>query len=635
MPNTRIVGFALASLAAAALQPWHLFAQGQVVTPAKNVKYSRIQEQDLKQWLTYLASDELEGRQTFTEGYGLAAAYVADHLREWRVKPLGPDGTYYQRVPARGYRVTRHSSVTVTVNGQSKTFAHGDHVTFPVTSGGKQVLTFDGAEFVGYGITNAAARYDDFLGRDVRGKLVVTVAGTPKEIGQQPVGRLVRSNYAVGTLGAAAAIAEQPAPPPPTPAEAAVEKAQQALADATSALNDARQAVRRGGAAGRGAGARGAQARGRGAAESPDLTTTVNVENLVAPQLTADDTFYDWLFSGSSTPFAEIKAAAGRGDALPMVSLSNVRVSFTIDNSYEVVSSQFTKNVVGLVEGTDPVLKNTYVLFGAHLDHIGYSQTGMANGPNPGSCRQRGPDALEALEKAGKTPQGRRGGGPPAPSLPFDERDLIYNGADDDGSGSVTLLGIAKAFAAGPKPKRSVVFVWHAGEEGGLRGSRYNADFPIVPLDAVQAQLNIDMVGRDDCNNLEGDYTNSVFVIGADRISTDLHNLVVATNETLPAPLVLDYEMNDPKDPESVYTRSDHFSYAAKGIPIAFFTTGLHPDYHRASDTVEKIGFPKMARIAQLIYESGFGIANSAATLQRDNKGPRTGFGFKAAPLPR
>jgi len=174
----------------------------------------------------------------------------------------------------------------------------------------------------------------------------------------------------------------------------------------------------------------------------------------------------------------------------------------------------------------------------------------------------------------------------------MEQQDLISNGADDDGLGSTSELAIAKAFATGPKPKRSLIFIWHTGEEAGLYGSRYNADFPVVPLDKVQAQLNMDMVGRDDCDNANGDYTNSVFIVGADRISTDLHNLIVDTDATLSKPLKLDYELNDPLDPESVYTRSDHYSYASKGIPIAFFTTGLHADYHRVSDTVDKIQFP-------------------------------------------
>jgi hypothetical protein len=301
-----------------------------------------------------------------------------------------------------------------------------------------------------------------------------------------------------------------------------------------------------------------------------------------------------------------------------------------------------------MIEGTDPTLKDTYVLFGAHLDHIGYNQAGNGRGGAPDACRRRSPAAQAAVVAGGKTVQrpnpapgagrGGRGAGAanppdaaPAPNpVPFDERDFISNGADDDGSGSTAELAVAKAFATGPKPKRSVVFIWHTGEEAGLYGSRYNADYPVVPLDKVQAQLNMDMVGRDDCNDLEGDYSNSLFIVGADRISTDLHNVIVQTNNTLANPLTLDYELNDVNDPESVYTRSDHYSYASKGIPIAFFTTGLHPDYHRISDTVDKILFPKMARVAQLVYETGFSIANTNRVLERDNKGARTGFGSKA-----
>jgi Zn-dependent M28 family amino/carboxypeptidase len=157
----------------------------------------------------------------------------------------------------------------------------------------------------------------------------------------------------------------------------------------------------------------------------------------------------------------------------------------------------------------------------------------------------------------------------------------------------------------------------------------------VVPLDKVQAVLNIDMVGRDDCNNLEGDYTNTLFIVGADRISTDLHNVIVTTNGAAAKPLTLDYELNDRADPENIYTRSDHYSYAVKGVPVAFFTTGLHPDYHRPSDSVDKIQFPKLTRIAQLIYEVAFSIGDSERNIERDNKGSRTGFGFKAEVLPK
>ena len=423
-------------------------------------------------------------------------------------------------------------------------------------------------------------------------------------------------------------------------------QAQAALAQANTALQQAQQALRGGGAGGAGGGG----GAGRGAAQpaaAADVTTVQRVDNIVTPQFTGDETFFETLFDDGTIKFADILAAARRGEAIAPITVS-AKVTINIDNTFTVLNEQISHNVVGVVEGTDPVLKETYVMFGSHLDHVGYSQTGAGRGGTTDACRRRSPAAQAAVLAAGKVVQrpaggqgGNRGGGQAAPAtpvaapLPLGQRDVISNGADDDGSGSTAQLAIAKAFATGPKPKRSVIFIWHTGEESGLYGSRYNADFPIVPLDKVQAQLNLDMVGRDDCDDIEGDYSNSVFVVGGDRISTDLHNLIVATNSASTKPLTLDYEMNDPGDPEGVYTRSDHFSYASKGIPIAFFTTGLHPDYHRITDTVDKILFPKMARIAQLVYESGFSLANTDRVLLRDNKGPRTGFASKAEIIPR
>jgi hypothetical protein len=606
-------------------QPWRLFAQAP--EPAKGVKYAQVSPSDMKEWLTYLSSDELQGRQVFTEGYGLAAAYVADHLKTWGVKPLGDDGTYFESVKLKGYRVTRNSTVGLMVNGDTKTFKHGDHVTFSVNSGGRQSLSFTSAEFIGYG------QSADLQGRDLKDKLVVIVPnpGQPGG-GGRGVGR--GGGAAALTAGAKAVVTFAPAPPAPTATETALAEAQDALAKAQVAVQQAQAEVAsRGGVRAGGAGAGG---RGRGALPAADLTTVARVDGITPPSLTGDQAFFDALFGGGPVKFSEILGKAQDGVPIQPMTLP-AHVTINIDNTYEVVSEQLSRNVVGMIEGSDPKLRETYVMFGAHLDHIGYSSTGGGAPSSPTRCRQRGAAALEALAKAGKQAEnpgrgaGRgRGAAPTANPVPFDQRDIISNGADDDGSGSTSELAIAKAFATGPKPKRSVVFVWHTGEEAGLYGSRYNADFPVVAIDKVQAQLNMDMVGRDDCDNLEGDYTNTLFVVGADRISTDLHNVIVETNGTLAKPLTLDYELNDPADPESVYTRSDHYSYAAKGIPIAFFTTGLHADYHTVSDTVDKIIFPKMARIAQLVYETGFSIADTDRVLIRDNKGPRTGFGSKA-----
>jgi hypothetical protein len=619
-------------LALSLAQPWRLFAQTLAPEPAKGVKYAQVSATEMKDWLTYLSSDELQGRQVFTEGYGLAAAYVADHLKEWGVKPIGEDGTYFESVKLKGYRVTRNSTVGVTVNGDTKTFKHGDHVTFGVNSGGRQSLSFTGVEFVGYG------QPADLLGRDLKDKLVVIVPSQAQQAGGGGRGGGRGGGGAAAaalTAGAKAVVTFVPPAPAPTATEAALAEAQDALAKAQLAVQQAQAEV-----AGRGglrAGGGGAGGRGRGTLPTADLTTVEKVDKITPPSLTGDQTFFEALFGGGPVKFSDILAKAQAGDPIQPMSLP-ARVAINIDNAFEVVSEQLSRNVVGMVEGSDPKLKDTYVMFGAHLDHIGYSSTGGGAQSSPTRCRQRGAAALEALAKAGKQAEnpgrggaGRgRGAAPAANPVPFDQRDIISNGADDDGSGTTSELAIAKAFATGPKPKRSVVFVWHTGEEAGLYGSRYNADFPVVPIDKVQAQLNMDMVGRDDCDNLEGDYKNTLFVVGADRISTDLHNVIVETNGTLTKPLMLDYELNDPADPESVYTRSDHYSYAAKGVPIAFFTTGLHADYHTVSDTVDKIIFPKMARIAQLVYETGFSIADTDRVLIRDNKGPRTGFGSKA-----
>ncbi len=218
---------------------------------------------------------------------------------------------------------------------------------------------------------------------------------------------------------------------------------------------------------------------------------------------------------------------------------------------------------------------------------------------------------------------GRALGGGRGGQAPANPEDRINNGADDDGSGTVAIMAIARAFAQGPKPKRSLLFVWHAGEENGLLGSRYIADFPVVPIEKIVAQLNMDMVGRN--RNDDPKQANTVLVVGSDRISTELHNLNEDANASLAKPMTMDYEMNDPADTESIYTRSDHYSYAAKGIPIIFYFTGLHPDYHAPSDSVDKIVFDKIQRVAQLAYETGRRVANLDHAPVRDNKGPRVG----------
>src|SRR5437667_682164 len=300
------------------------------------------------------------------------------------------------------------------------------------------------------------------------------------------------------------------------------------------------------------------------------------------------DDFLEFLFSGSEIQYEALKAKAQQQEDLPRFTLKGVTLTFNLDADYQVVNTRYTRNVVGIVEGTDGRLKDTYVPFGAHYDHLGYL---------PGA-------------------------------LPAGQTDRIYNGADDDGSGTTALIALARAFAQGPKTKRSLIFVWHAGEEIGLHGSKYFTDHPTVPLEKIVAQLNVDMIGRNH-DNLASE-SNTVYLVDSDRISSELHQILLEANAGLAKPMTLNYQLNEPTDPERVYYRSDHYSYAAKGIPIIFFTTFLHPDYHRVTDSVDKIKFEKLAHIARLVYETGRRVADLDHEPVHDFKGPHLAVGSAA-----
>jgi hypothetical protein len=571
-----------------------------------------INSQDLKEWLTYIASDELQGRATYSTGLGLAAAYIEDHLRTWGVKPAGDNGTYLQTVRVVSVKSTNRSTLTVVVGGESRTFSDGDGVVFPKNVGGKRRVTVDRVEFAGYGLDVPAVHHEDYadpaLKAAVKGAAVVWLgAKGPKGLDQPQYRRLVaaggRNRYATDQLMAVASIGpEAPAggpggrvgaPAGGAPAGGAPAGGAPAGGSPGGAIPPAPQPPSGRGAAGGPAGF------GGGApVPSGDFTTVRPLDAPLPPTVSARDAFFEFLFSHAPTRYAELKRLADAQEALPEFRLEGVRLTFDLDADYQPVRTQLAQNVIGIIEGSDAQLRNTYVAFGAHYDHVGYAEGEIVQGPN-------GPRRLGA---PGRVTEGR-----------IDDR--VWNGADDDGSGTVSLMSIAKAFAAGPRPKRSLLFVWHTAEERGLLGSRFFADHPAVPLDRIVAQLNLDMVGRN--RDDKPTETNTVYVVGSDRISTELHNINRAANQALPKPLTLDYEMNDPSDPEQVYYRSDHYSYASKGIPIIFFTTGLHADYHANTDEVSKIEFGKMTRIVQLVYETGARVANLDHAPARDNQGPR------------
>ncbi|TNF30713.1 MAG: M28 family peptidase, partial [Bacteroidetes bacterium] len=189
--------------------------------------------------------------------------------------------------------------------------------------------------------------------------------------------------------------------------------------------------------------------------------------------------------------------------------------------------------------------------------------------------------------------------------------DDIFNGADDDGSGTTTLLELAETFMQAKKdgngPRRSILFMTVSGEEKGLLGSEFYTDNPVFPLSSTVANLNIDMIGRIDENHAPD--SNYVYLIGSDKLSSELHELSENANQTYTG-LELDYRYNDEKDPNRFYYRSDHYNFAKNRIPVIFYFTGVHEDYHQPTDTVEKIMFHKMEKIAKLIFHTAWELAN-------------------------
>ncbi|MEN2487276.1 M28 family peptidase [Flavobacterium sp. B11] len=187
----------------------------------------------------------------------------------------------------------------------------------------------------------------------------------------------------------------------------------------------------------------------------------------------------------------------------------------------------------------------------------------------------------------------------------------VYNGADDDGSGTVAVIEMAKAFAKAKKqghgPKRSILFLHVTGEEHGLHGSRYYSENPLFPIENTIADINIDMIGRRDVEH--SNTNNYVYVIGADRLSSDLHNAVVAQNEKY-IKMDLDFKFNDPKDPNHFYERSDHYNFAKHGIPAVFFFNGVHEDYHGKGDEPQKIEYDALTKRTKLAFVVAWDLAN-------------------------
>lgn len=283
------------------------------------------------------------------------------------------------------------------------------------------------------------------------------------------------------------------------------------------------------------------------------------------------------------------------------------------------------RNVVGVVRGSDRALSHQFVAIGAHNDHEGLRDQAVDHDslrafntvirPQGAEDPQRNPTAAEQTRIATLIQNARRTG--------FRRPDSVMNGADDDASGSMTVLEIAEAFAtAAVQPKRSVLFVWHTGEEKGLLGSEYFTDNPTVPRDSIVAQINMDMVGRGGADDVEGGGPGYMQVIGAGRLSTELGGLVEQVNTGGNHGFAFDYQYDADGHPQQFYCRSDHYEYARFGIPVAFFSTGSHRDYHMVTDEAEYLDYPKMQRVAAYVFDLVKTIANLDHRLVVDKPKP-------------
>ncbi|MEO8575671.1 MAG: M20/M25/M40 family metallo-hydrolase [Gemmatimonadales bacterium] len=282
------------------------------------------------------------------------------------------------------------------------------------------------------------------------------------------------------------------------------------------------------------------------------------------------------------------------------------------------------RNVIAIIRGSDPVLRDEYVAIGAHNDHIGITSTPADH------------DSLKMynaeLTRLGapswdRTTRAKRDSLRSVIHIDLDSLrrirparlDSIRNGADDDGSGTVTVLEIAEALAAAPvKPKRSIIFIWHTGEEKGLLGSKWFTEHPTVPREKIVAQLNMDMVGRGGAADITGGGPDYLQLVGSRRVSTELGDLIEQMNSGRSRPFKFDYQYDANGHPERIYCRSDHYNYARYGIPITFFTTGQEPDYHQVTDEPQYIEYEKMSRIADFVKDVAVRVANLDHSLKVD-----------------
>jgi len=542
---------------------------------------------DLMTRLYVYAADSMRGREAGTPDAIRATAYIEREVRRLGLKPAGDNGTYFQHLPVTARKVSDASSLMA----GGKTF----HVnTDFVVNGANADRKVSGDVVFGGTLGDTA---NALSADDVKGKIVVMLApaGGGRGFGGGGRGRGGAANNPLAGAEAIVTVSSTLAQPRFQPVLNDTAQSEGRAAYAAAHPNEG--------------GGRG----GRGGGGGP---VALNVT--VTPQV----------------------AAALLGKPVDGAMRGDKGGSVTLDVKVENVAAP-TRNVVAILPGTDPKLKNEYVVIGAHSDHVGVS----------GASPVVEHDSLKAYNMIARVEGAdSRGAMPPTAEqwvrinaikdslrkVRPARLDSISNGADDDGSGSVSILEIAEAFAKGTvKPKRSLIFIWQIGEEKGLWGSQWFTNHPTVPLDSIVADLNLDMVGRGAATDVTGKNkedqelvgaNNYLQLVGSRRLSTELGDIAEQMSVSQPVPFKFDYAMDANGHPQNIYCRSDHANYARYGIPVIFFTTGGHADYHQVTDEPVYIQYEHMARVDKLVFDIAVKVSDLDHRVAVDKTKPDSPF---------
>jgi hypothetical protein len=550
------------------------------VTPAPTS--AAITARDLQIRLYQFADDSMQGRQVGRVGNMKGTNYIAAEVKRLGLVPAGDNGTYFQVLPYHLHSFTNHSRLTA--NGNPLTWLQ-DWVAVP---GSRLPRAIAGADVIFGGV--AGDTLNQISAAQAAGKFVVLLPPIPQAA--PPGGR--GGGGGRGRGGA-------PAPSRFADAAAVATVSLDGLSGAQRAAINVPAVATQSAAGGRGGG-RG----GRGGAPNAPVDSLA----VLHQQIDA--------LAPPATILVTRAAAAQLFGRRSIDGFTPGTSSGTVTASLDFVETptEWGRNVVAIIPGSDPVLKYEYVAIGAHNDHIGM------NTPVDKDSLKAFNDARNRLLIANNmialTPEQVGSIHVNMDSIrkkvPRARLDSINNGADDDGSGSMGVLEIAEAIQSMKvKPKRSTLFVWHTGEEAGLIGSAFFTRNPTVPIDSIVAQINIDMIGRGRAEDLPGGGPDYLGVVGSFFDSKDLGETVAGVNRKLSRPLGLDYKYDTTitwSGYNNIYGRSDHFNYALQGIPIAFFFTGLHGDYHQRTDEAEFIDYPHYARITNYIKDVVIEVSN-------------------------